>query len=1296
MKSYIITSIEKDKMNAGIGSSADSFSKCNINEISALQIHLNAAKQTLSQEIIVSDICKSFKDTILSEGKIKSILEFVLSEDSVKRNLKKDRLSKKVKIRYHINNRNDEEEKSLEEILGVDSLTKGKNNALEYAKLENIPEKMLFIITDDLNPDSEKKLVEQKIEYRRELYMKEKFDNSLKCVKFPYLFNYCKNRLFKFLEKNCTKLKNYQEREIMLLSFKDTFLKECLTKDKLWTLLSQFIGISEIECLKLNSDKKELNEISENSELWNKKVFNSNGEMIKKLIKEKFSKIQALPFDELKRLIKINDIEITDEIISKLLDSKFLNKDIMYTFEKEKGVQIKSFTENEILLKDNIKKENLEKIDLTNFNQLKKYKNDLINSILNKKEVKAEDLLNILMKDDRSEQSKQNALIGFKLFKKVLISNGYAVRLLEYLKIPFEKYELSEVNKIENSIEKLLEQRYFNKSAIDIDIEELQSFLKSEGIIKGLKIKVDLINNYEKVNNLNESKIKRAFEFKKNSFVNLLTENIENIVKNKVTEMVSEIDEEKLLTESEVNDKQKQWTFRNTYHWVIRTDSEKNREGLKRSLIEDKKEKEIDKLTSLITQSIIGTIGSIRSSDMFMANYKSIELYFQGTNMPKEVDEYVQLSKNLVFSLTSFQSPWCWKAFCIAIWGVVQLTAGIIITAIPIFGPISLHLGSVLMSEGVSDVLFALQNAGNITWKSYFTNKFWSLLLSITCAGIGAYLSSGANVNFTYILDEIAEQGCGIFIRTVSKTIAGELGKGFMNSMVSFLSSTFASLLTDSIFTNLKEFIISQIQNDSEYKKRKETIAASLLKLEKITSQKATNKILSEKLRETEKDFTDKISNNILGFINTCSGPLSCQISQAASVVEFSGIKVDEKTNKLSNDQAKTLANIAQGITVAVKLMNFAKAIWDLAVIVGQMIFSVDLKIKYKIEIEEKKKQSSEKNVENSSKDDFMKKIDNFIFENISRIVKTSIVTPAFNSVLNHVLKPIYTLLEKTLMKDFNELKRRNLAFGEYKERLNKNDNEEGKTYASVKEFILGELNKLEVFKSPIKELDLKNLPKDGKFEVVINNVKKIIDMSKEEDVKELKKLGSYGFRILPGDPPRISKPNFINYLKSLSVDKPFDEFGLKALADKEKREIIITKSDGSQEVIGEDTGKQPINFFLEKTDENDPGHYMPMVKNSEGKLEKVANLENNGNSCGYETTIYLLERERLLSQNYSPEEADIKAREFLKTPNSRENYIASVVKNAINNPNLQEAYYGRSQEQRTDLEGGAKYRKLK
>ena len=155
--------------------------------------------------------------------------------------------------------------------------------------------------------------------------------------------------------------------------------------------------------------------------------------------------------------------------------------------------------------------------------------------------------------------------------------------------------------------------------------------------------------------------------------------------------------------------------------------------------------------------------------------------------------------------------------------------------------------------------------------------------------------------------------------------------------------------------------------------------------------------------------------------------------------------------------------------------------------------------------------------------------------------------------------------------------------------------------------------------------------------------------------------------------------------MNSIDVNEPLNELGLKLIAEMEERQLIIKKPDGTEETIGKNTGKPPLYYYLEDS------HYMPMIKNSDGKFEVVNNLENKGKSCGYESALYLLKREQFLSKNYWPEEADIKAREFLKNPNIREIYLASVVKNALNNQHLQDDLYGRSQEARTDLEGGAK-----
>ena len=118
-------------------------------------------------------------------------------------------------------------------------------------------------------------------------------------------------------------------------------------------------------------------------------------------------------------------------------------------------------------------------------------------------------------------------------------------------------------------------------------------------------------------------------------------------------------------------------------------------------------------------------------------------------------------------------------------------------------GPISLHFGSVLISEGTSDIMFAIQNAGNITAKSYFTHKFWSLLISIACAGIGAYLSRGATVGkelvintagqeiTTTLIYQASKEGSRVMAKAIFKKIVGEITRSLLGLVQSLVTNYF-------------------------------------------------------------------------------------------------------------------------------------------------------------------------------------------------------------------------------------------------------------------------------------------------------------------------------------------------------------------------------------------------------------------------------------------------------------------------------------------------------------------------
>ena len=133
------------------------------------------------------------------------------------------------------------------------------------------------------------------------------------------------------------------------------------------------------------------------------------------------------------------------------------------------------------------------------------------------------------------------------------------------------------------------------------------------------------------------------------------------------------VKEDKLVTDAEVTDEHKRWTLRNTWHWATLTDKEKDIRKLKEDMIEEKRTEAINKITDQLGDSFVDTMGTLKSLDICMVDYMRLEMYFKGQNTPKEVLDYGILSKDMVLTLVEYQSPWCWKAFAVAMWGIIQI-----------------------------------------------------------------------------------------------------------------------------------------------------------------------------------------------------------------------------------------------------------------------------------------------------------------------------------------------------------------------------------------------------------------------------------------------------------------------------------------------------------------------------------------------------------------------------------------------------------------------------------------------
>uniref|UniRef100_A0A914VT58 Chloroplast protein-transporting ATPase n=1 Tax=Plectus sambesii TaxID=2011161 RepID=A0A914VT58_9BILA len=88
-----------------------------------------------------------------------------------------------------------------------------------------------------------------------------------------------------------------------------------------------------------------------------------------------------------------------------------------------------------------------------------------------------------------------------------------------------------------------------------------------------------------------------------------------------------------------------------------------------------------------------------------------------------------------------------WNTGVVAALGLLQIIAGFVIT-ICSAGTMT-HVGAGFVAEGIGDLMFAAgaMRSGYFSWKAYAEHKIWSVAFTIATAGIGAFLSRGAQVS---------------------------------------------------------------------------------------------------------------------------------------------------------------------------------------------------------------------------------------------------------------------------------------------------------------------------------------------------------------------------------------------------------------------------------------------------------------------------------------------------------------------------------------------------------------------
>lgn len=1347
MRSVLIAEASKKKNN-GIGSQVDYFTRSNANEISAIQVHLNAANACFTQPMDIDQTLNTYwkDDEIFDKDSSRQMLEYILTD--INAYIKNDRLSSKLKFKVHINTSDKNQQQALQIL---------KNNP-SFREVKNQQRQSNVLVVEKCSPDELASFDALNVDYDTEMYAYDRLNKTWTLFEYPRPFGYTKKRLVSEFQKLAPLDKcDLKQRENVLTHC----LSRCLNKQTVFNLLKQHIGLGKVDSFELHKEHKTA---YDNVKMWqNRDLFGDDGSNIKKKLFDQLEKNKYLTRSQLIKLLP--DSLKPKALIETLLKEKFIEQVTMFEFANETKSHLDKYTKN-IFVVNGAK---LKAFDFSGFPFLDSHSSELIACLCdkaakkepfsqkdlaeilnNKKNLKQDESvlssLEFLLEDDDNDQE-NNLNREFLILRKYLSIGQVSKSLWDHLKVDsktlaaFDRNELVEMEAI---IEELFKLEYFNINSIDLTpIDKLIDEFKSKRLVKSKSLRVNLASS--------------------GSVVEYLEQRIRSLARDKVIKRIEDkIKAKEFITETEI--KENMDGFMNKLNFAGRTvcrvgkkiiPSSEDSQILdnERDLIQTKTQRELERLCNLVLDSILDTVGSLKRHKRCMVATGNLESYYRGSNLPREVLEYAQLQKNLVITVTEYQASWSWQTTVVTIIGIVQIAVGAALMAYPILGPASYHIGTGLISEGASDFIFAISNSGNISCQSYWDHKKWSLAITVATVGIGAYLSKGSAIAANIVKEQAARLGLKAWGKMVLKKIIGELGKTVINYIKSMAIDKIAEMFTKEFFKKFREAIMWMIRHSPNYANGINQIKSKLAKLDermKKSAQQQTMSVLEEKVTQSEQELNESFNNQIVSLTGKVCGPLASQLGQASSVTQFSGMKLNKQETGVVNSQMEKYAKIARAITVALKVISTSNTAFELIRLVSSLLELVAKKLQIKIEsmqstVETAQTQNAADQIQqesetinehqsftqvnnptvrrrrdigadqvrveastesnqpaastelNDSSNEIVQNgvelVEKRVFENIQNKVEHQIVSPTFNSLVDHMLAPLNEKLEKYFFSEFEDFKKQTLGYAEYDRRLEANKSEKGLEMEFFKDYVVNELNQLQ-FKSPIQQVDLEDM-NEGKLEVEIDGELRVLDLSNKEDRDLIRdKIGSLQMRILPGCKSdgvmRLSRPNHPNYLKSWTTDKQVNEADLEVMAEREGRLFIIVKPNGEVKEIGPKDGKkEPFCFKFEPGDKSGEGHFMPMVMQN-GKMVTIDNLSNTGNSCGIESLLYLKNREKLIKENLPEDVAHQRASESIHADNVKQE-LGIIKDYAIHNPAARKLFLTRGHESCDSICGGQK-----
>lgn len=215
----------------------------------------------------------------------------------------------------------------------------------------------------------------------------------------------------------------------------------------------------------------------------------------------------------------------------------------------------------------------------------------------------------------------------------------------------------------------------------------------------------------------------------------------------------------------------------------------------------EKQRSEYEDALKKVFETIIGKIKFIRDLKI---EHKILDDFLKEGKMPPEIVDFTRRFLFEVLSLVEDRG-FSFDAFFCALLGVLQIIAGCILTMVG-----GGALGQMLIREGVNDVVYAVQSAiaGNFSWEAYAERKLLSLAVTV------------ATVSFSTIIDgkqffePATKEATSSIVSSVAKESVAYLGEAFVEIGVSQAASALIEEASKSILKGLIDGIVDGLQTN--------------------------------------------------------------------------------------------------------------------------------------------------------------------------------------------------------------------------------------------------------------------------------------------------------------------------------------------------------------------------------------------------------------------------------------------------------------------------------------------------